>query len=106
MLCRNHVKRTLAKSPVYKKIATNKHKGKREACKQLKMDLRAADGKFRKRWKDEIDETVHLRAGGRSRVKGSDINISRTDEHSHEIIDGSLKFYTVKKYKEKIGDPR
>ena len=106
LLCRNHVKRTVAKSPLYKKIATNKQKGKREACKQLKMDLRAADGKFRKRWKDEIDETVHLRAGGRSRVRGSDVNIVRTDEHSHEIIDNSLKFYTVKKYKELIGDPK
>ena len=98
------MKRTIAKNPVYKKIASKD--GKRAAGKQLKADLGNPDGKVRKRWKEEIEETIHLRAGGRQRINNSEVNVVKVNEHSHDLIDRSLKFYTVKKYKEKFGDPK
>ena len=105
-LCYNNVKRTIKKSKKYKAVkAKNKKDGQRAATKQLKQDLED-DAKFSKRWQEEIDESAHLLAGGRSRLRGSTKRVETAEEHMHDIVDRGMQFYVLDVYKEKIGDPK
>lgn len=83
-----------------------KKSGKREVVKKIKDDLRT-DRDFKKRWKGNIDEAVHLMAGGRSRIAALPERVDVVEESFTDITDNSFKFYTTKRYKEVFGmDPK
>lgn len=102
-LCINNLKRIIDKRKTYSKLAA-KH-GKRAATTKVKCEL-AADAKFRQRWADQIEEATHRLAGGSSRIRTSNIDVEHAREHIHDIVDRGLKFFTVARYIQKIGDPK
>lgn len=53
--------------------------------------------------KGNIDEAVHLLAGGRSRIAALPERVDVVDESFTDITDNSFKFYTTKRYKEVFG---
>ena len=101
-LCFNNSRRWMKEK---KYLPLLKKSGKKACTKKLKEDLRQ-DKEFRKRWKGEIEESAHLLAGGRSRIRASRVQVDVVDEVVHELIDDTLVFYSLAKYKTDIGDPK
>ena len=101
--CANILKKTL-KRKKYKKIALIglKKKDRHAAVNKIKEELE--DGPFSERWMREHAESVHLHAGGKTRIysKGAEVRESREDKHE---LSQPGKFYFLSKYKEDFGDP-
>ena len=53
-----------------------------------------------------VKEEIHLKSGGRSRVRGSGEVVMSTREQVVEFQDGNWQFVKLKKYIELYGDPR
>eukprot|EP00969_Alexandrium_andersonii_P222408 9822596-Alexandrium_andersonii.AAC.1 len=68
-----------------KKYATiNKKSGRRAATAKLKEDLRT-DPQWRQRFKQNIDEVIHLKAGGRSRIADSMQRVEAAEENFVDV---------------------
>ena len=102
-ICANILKKTL-KRKKYKKIALIglKKKDKHAAVNMIKKELQ--DGPFTERWMRAHAESVHLHAGGKTRIysRGAEVRESREDKHE---LTQSGKFYFLNRYKEEFGDP-
>lgn len=94
-LCYNNSRRWF-KTKKYKNLFAKQ--GRKVTSKKLKQDLKD-DKDFRKRWRSEVDEAAHLLAGGRSRIRSGGVRVDQVDEVIHDLIDDSLVFYSLAKYK-------
>ena len=102
-LCANILKKMM-KQKKYKKITKlgMKKGDKHAAVNKIKEELE--DGTLSERWKRGHTESIHVLAGGKSRVYSKGAAVHGTREEKHELSQTG-KFYFLSKYKEVFGDP-
>ena len=76
-----------------------KKNGRKAGAKKLRDDLKSDDS-FKKRWRGNISEAIHLHSGGRSRLTSLPESVISAQENLTDVIDSGMKFYTCKRYKE------
>lgn len=85
----------------YARLATKN----KQILKHIKNEIKS-DAATRERFKANVEESIHLKGGGRSRILHYKEQVVKDTATMVDLEDPSCKFYTVKKYRETFGDPK
>ena len=88
----------------YKKMLKSSAR-KNDVMAAIKNDVKK-DAEFRSRFKNCVDECIHLMSGGRARIRNAGETVANSHEVDLEALEGDWKFYKLKRYIKDFGDPK